>query len=141
MDLSSIDVAQIHGYVIGTTIIGSWLVIMLLALVLRVVRRRDPEGAADVVWFWRLVSVAQVLLVVQLLVGAYLWIRGGRPGPDAFTHGFHPLYGFVFPAVVLVYAHKLAREGRVNPFTAFATAGLVIFGLTLRGFQAVVWPA
>jgi hypothetical protein len=136
-----VDIASIHGYVIGTTIIGSWLVIMLLALVLRVVKRGAPDGAADVGWFWRVVSVAQVLLVVQLLVGAYLFIRGGRPGPDGFTHAFHPLYGFVFPAVVLFYAHKLSREGRVNPFTAFATAGLVIFGLTLRGFQAVVWPA
>lgn len=133
------DIAAIHGYVIGVGIIGSWFVIMLLSLVLRLVKGGDPD-AADVPWFWRVVSVAQVLLVVQLLIGAYLFIRGGRPGPDTFTHVFHPLYGFVFPAVVLFYAHRFAREGRANPFTAFATAGLVIFGLTLRGFQAVVFP-
>jgi hypothetical protein len=131
-----VSIAEVHGYVIGVGIIGAWVLVMLLALVLRLVRRD-----AEVAWFWRVVSAAQVLLGVQLLVGAYLFLRGGRPGPDTFTHVFHPLYGFVFPAVVLAVAHRAAREGRANPFTAFAVAGLVIAGLTLRGFQAVVWPA
>jgi hypothetical protein len=136
----AVDIAAIHGYVIGYGIMGSWLLIMLLSLVLRLVKRGDAD-VADVGWYWRTVSFAQILLVVQLLIGTYLFIRGGRPGPDTFTHVFHPLYGFVFPAVVLFYAHKVAREGRANPFSAFAVAGLVIFALTLRGFQAIVFPA
>lgn len=135
------DIAQIHGYVLGAGIIGGWLLISVVAGVLRLAKGGDPSGAAEVPWFWRLVSIAQVLLGVQLLVGAYLFIAGGRPGPDTFTHVFHPLYGFVFPAIVLFIAHKQSREGRRHPFTAFAVAGFVIFALTLRGFQAIVLPA
>lgn len=132
-------VIALHGYVIGFTIIGSWLVIMLISLGLRAFK-----GDGDAPWFWRIVSIAQVLLGVQLLLGIYLFVRGGLPGAGrgttTFEHVFHPLYGFVFPMVVLFYAHKFAREGRANPYTAFATAGLVIFGLTARGWQAVVLP-
>ena len=132
------SIVEIHGYVLGFGIIGSWLVVMLLSLVLRVVRGRSPDGGAEIGWFWRVVSFAQILLGVQLLVGAYLFIVGGRPGPDTFIHVFHPLYGFVFPGVVLFYGHKLAREGRVHPLTAFAVVGLVNFGLTARAFMVAV---
>ncbi|MGI9017731.1 MAG: hypothetical protein ACR2HR_11625 [Euzebya sp.] len=130
--------AQIHGYVIGVTIIGSWLVIMVVALILRAVK---SDG--EVNWFWRVVSAAQILLGVQLLLGIVLYLRawlgdGGLPGPDTFTHIFHPLYGIVFPAVVLFYGHKFAREGRVHPLTAFAIVGLVNFGLTARAFLVAV---
>jgi hypothetical protein len=141
-----VSVAQVHGYVLGFGIIGSWLVVMLLSLVLRALAARstdrdagsDAGADAEVPWFWRVVSAAQILLGVQLLVGAYLFLAGGRPGPDTFIHVFHPLYGFVFPGIVLVYGHKLAREGRVHPFTAFAVVGLVNFGLTARAFMVAV---
>lgn len=127
------DITSIHGQLIAFTIMGSWAVIMLVSLALRVF-----AAEAEVGWFWRVVSAAQILLVVQLLIGMYLWItRGGLPGEDTLAHVFHPLYGFVFPALVLLYAHKVARDGRMHRFSAFATAGLVIFALTLRGYSAV----
>lgn len=134
MDVTALDMAQIHGYLFGFAVIGSWLVVMVTALVLRVARRHG-----DVPWFWRLVSAAQILLGVQLLYGAWLFLRGGRPGPDTFTHVFHPLYAFVFPLIVLFYGHKLAREGRLHPLSAFALVGLVNFGLTARAFMVAVF--
>lgn len=130
------DFAAIHGHVIGVTIIASWGVVMLLALGLRIFAA-DAEAA----WFWRVVSAAQILLGIQLLLGVGLWIvRGRLPGPDTLTMTFHPLYGFVFPFAVLFVAHRFARDGRAHPFTAFATAGLTIMALTLRGYTAVVYP-
>ncbi len=47
-------------------------------------------------------------------------------------------YALLSPLVVLFFAHKLSREGRVNPYTAFAIVGLVNFGLTFRAFQVGV---
>lgn len=130
------DIVSIHGQVIAFAIMGSWAAVMVVSLILRIV-----AADAEVGWFWRVVSFAQILLVVQLIIGVYLWIRGGPPGTDTLTHVFHPLYGFVFPAIVLFYAHRFARDGRMHRFSAFATAGLVILALTLRGYTAIVFPS
>lgn len=130
-----VDLAQIHGYLFGIIIVASWLIIMVIALVLRVARH---DG--DVGWFWRLVSIAQILLGIQLVYGTVLFLIGGRPGPDTFTHVFHPLYAFVFPAIVLFYGHKVSRDGRMHPLSAFAVVGLVNFGLTARAFMAPIFP-
>lgn len=123
------DVTAVHR-LLGGAIVASWLVVCVWALVLRVARREEAPA------FWRVVSVAQVLLVVQLAVGAALFAMGRVPGAGgAFTNVFHTLYGFGFPALVLVYSHKWAREGRHQPFAVFAVAALVIFALALRGYM------
>jgi hypothetical protein len=127
-------VIALHGYVIGFTIIGAWLLICMWALLLRLLRR------ADTPLFWRAVSVAQVLLVVQLALGLFLLGRwalglGNLPAARAFDNVFHPLYGVVFPFVVLFFAHKWAREGRWNAHTVFSVAALTIFGLTARSWM------
>lgn len=127
------SISQIHGYVIGGAVVGSWLVIMILALVLRAVR-----GNGDVPWFWKIVSGAQILLALQILFGLVLFAIGRRPAADLFTTAFHLLYGFVFPLVVLTIGHKFAREGRYHPLTVFAVVGLVNFGLTARGLSAIL---
>ena len=132
--LPGVSISQIHGYVVGGSIVGSWLIVMVLALVLRLVKGDD-----DVPWFWRIVSVAQILLAVQLLFGVVLLLMGRVPMPgDTFTTVFHFLYGFVFPLVVLFYGHKFAREGRFHPLLVFAVVGLVNFGLTARGLSAIL---
>lgn len=129
--------AQIHGYILGFGVIGSWAVIMFWALALRFTRYRDTPT------FWKAVSVAQVLLAVQLLVGIVLLVTGARPGPPGNdglgTVLFHLSYGLLSPLVVLFVAHKFARDGRVNPHTAFAVVGLVNFGLTFRAFQVGIF--
>lgn len=126
-------ITQIHGYVLGYGVIGSWALVCLIAAGLRLLRR-DAEP-----WFWRLVSVAQIGLAVQLLVGVVLLLAGRRPGPgdDAGlgTLLFHISYGLLSPLVVLFVAHKFSRENRTDPLTAFALAGLVIFGLAFRSYQ------
>jgi hypothetical protein len=130
-------VASVHGYLLGFLVIGSWAVIAFWALALRFTRYEDTPT------FWRAVSVAQVLLGVQLLVGLVLvawWLLGNGPAPGAnsgggwFNSTFHLLYGIVFPFVVLLAGHHYARSGQHNPHTVFAVVGLVIFGLTARAF-------
>jgi hypothetical protein len=115
---------------IGFALISVWAVISGWSFALRLLRYDETPT------FWRVVSVAQVLLVVQLAVGLVLLVLGGRPGDGSlFVYIFHPLYGIVFPLLTLFFAHKWAREGRYHPHAAFAVAGLVIFGLTSRAMM------
>jgi hypothetical protein len=124
----------VHGYVIGFLIIGAWATICFWALALRFTRYEETPT------FWKAVSVAQILLVLQLLLGVVLlarWAATGccAPAGNALDDVFHPLYGAIFPFVVLFFAHKWAREGRWNAHGIFSVAGLVIFGLTARAWM------
>ena len=124
---------------LGAVIVASWLVVCLWALVLR-------PRPAEAPLFWRTVSVAQILLVLQLALGIALFLLGrvpGRPPQEggAYTNAFHTLYGFGFPALVLFFSHKWAREGRRDPFAVFAVAGLVLMALAMRGFMVGILGA
>jgi hypothetical protein len=124
------DVGALHGYVIGSAVIGSWVVVGFWALALRFTRYDETPT------FWRAVSVAQILLAVQLLVGLGLLLFGRRPADGGLgTLAFHVSYGLLSPLVVLFVSHRWARDGRYNPYTVFAVAGLVIVGLAFRAYQ------
>ena len=123
------DLARFHGYVVGYLIMGLWLVLTVWALALWRLRREEAPS------FWRVVSVAQILLAIQLLLGLIMLGMGGRPGePGWFDTLFHPLYGFVFPGIVLVVAHAQARSGARSAYAVFSLAAFVIFALTVRSF-------
>lgn len=130
--------AQIHGYVVGFLLIGSWPVIGFWALALRFTRYEETPT------FWRVVSVAQLLLALQFVVGLILLVLyalggTGLPGDgSAWDVTWHMLYGAVFPLIVLTVAHRGAREGRFNPHAAFAVVGLVNFGLAARAWMVGV---
>lgn len=129
------DFTWIHGWLAGLAVVASWVIVAVWGLVLRLAK------AGETPLFWRAVSVAQLLLVAQLvlglgLLGAWTFGAAGLPGAaTAWDTVWHVLYGLVFPVVVLFFAHKWARENRFNPHAAFALAGLVIFGLTARAFM------
>jgi hypothetical protein len=70
------------------------------------------------------------------VVGAFLYLSGGRPqsnGPE----WLHYVYGGLFPAAVLVAAHRIAKSERFSgiPWAVFGFAALVCFGLTFRALQ------
>ena len=118
---------------LGYAVVGTWAVVAVWALVLRLVRVEESPA------FWRFVAVSQVLLGIQLLGGVVLLLMGRLPaGFDWFDNVFHILYGIVFPVVVLVFAHRWSQEGRWSPHTIFAVAGLVLFGLTARAWMTGV---
>ena len=115
---------------IGFALVSVWAVISGWSFALRLLPYDETPT------FWRIVSVAQVLLVIQLVIGLVLLILGGRPGDGSmFIYVFHPLYGIVFPLLTLFFAHKWAREGRYHPHAVFGVAGLVVFGLTARAMM------
>lgn len=98
------------------------------------VRNRSP-GA----WFWHLLAALQVIIGVQVIVGGVLYLDGQRPsttGPE----WLHYVYGGLFPAVVLVVAHRFARRLDGVAWLAFGVAAVVNFGLTFRALQTGLGP-
>jgi hypothetical protein len=131
-------IVSAHGYLLGLAVVSSWAFVLFWGLALW--RLPYPETPT----YWRVVSVAQVLLGLQLLVGLVLlgwWLLGDGQPPGANSGGgwfnatFHLLYGVVFPFVVLLFGHQAARSGERNPHAVFAVVGLVNFGLTARAFM------
>jgi hypothetical protein len=122
---------EVHKLV-GFGVVGIFAVGWLWGLGAWILRRRDP-GAG----FWVWVTVAQVVAVLQALLGIILVLLGHRP--DTWLHY---VYGFG-PLVVLGAAHVFAREGQkvkpgAEPFPAwpwFAGAAFICFGLTLRALM------
>ena len=114
--------ATVHNY-IGFVIVGGWGLFFLSGGVLFVIKRQPNQ------WFWRLLAVLQSILIVQLAVGLSLLGLGHR-----LPSALHFLYGSVFPAIVLVIAHVMARglEEKSDAWKVFAVAGFFLFGLTLR---------
>ena len=115
-------ICEVHA-VIGFVIVGGWFVVFAWGGLAWWPVRREPGG-----WFWRLLGVLQGILLLQLAVGLILWLSNPIPT------WLHPLYGALFPAIVLVIAHVLARgmDLEKDRYKVFATAAFFIFGLTLR---------
>lgn len=93
------------------------------------VRNKAPGDA-----FWNLLAVLQVVIGIQVIVGAILLVTGARP-PSLGPQWLHYAYGGLFPAIVLVVAHRFARRYEGIPWLAFGIAGFIIFGLTFRALQ------
>lgn len=125
------SITAVHGYVLGFLLIGSWAVICGWSLALRFMSRDETPT------FWRFVSLAQILLVAQLVIGLVLLVMGRRPGPagGGATLAFHLAYGLLFPLITLVVGHRVARDGRYRPHSVFSVVGLVMFGLMARAWM------
>ena len=113
--------SELHGWV-GYLIVGLFTVGWVFGLVLLISRR--PSGD----WFWRWLTAAQVVAIVQTLIGAIVFVAGGRP-----TTWLHYVYGFG-PLVIFGIGHLLARDDafRTRPWAPFALASFISFGLSLR---------
>ncbi|HEX2294234.1 MAG TPA: hypothetical protein VHN37_02875 [Actinomycetota bacterium] len=92
-------------------------------------RNKDTGG-----WYWNLLAVVQVVLGLQVLVGAILFATGGRPQSNG-PSWLHYVYGGLFPIGVLYFAHKYARKHQGVEMLIFGVACLVAFGLTFRALQ------
>ncbi len=92
-------------------------------------RNRDPGGG-----FWNLLAALQVVIGIQFIVGAVLFLSGARPPTD--PSWLHYIYGAFFPALVLGVAHRLAATRFARfPWAVFAVAGLVNAAATFRALQ------
>jgi hypothetical protein len=118
------DLHRLVGYSIpsGFAVLSLW---SLYAFV-----RNKPPGEN----FWRLLAVLQVVIGLQIIVGGVLFATGLRPQSNG-PQWLHYAYGGLFPAIVLVLAHRFARRAPGIPWIVFGVAGLVCFGLTFRALQ------
>ena len=119
----------IHEYVAYSVPAG----FLLLALwtLYAFVRNQPPHD-----WYWTLLAALQVVLGIQIVVGIVLFLMGGRPTPPSGPVWLHYVYGGLFPAALLVVAHRYASERfKEIPYVVFGIVALVNFGLTFRALQ------
>ena len=111
--------------VIGFGVVAIFAIGWLFGLVLWIAKRDAND------WFWRWLVVAQVIAIVQALIGVILLLLGKRP-----STWLHLVYGFG-PLIILAIAHALARDEnfRTRPWAPFAVASFICFGLTLRALM------
>jgi hypothetical protein len=120
-------VSDLHRFV-GYAIPAGFAVLALWTLY-SFVRNRTPAS-----WFWHLLAALQIVIGVQVVVGGILYLSDKRPsttGPE----WLHYVYGGLFPAIVLIVAHRFARRLEGIAWLAFGVAALVNFGLTFRALQ------
>jgi hypothetical protein len=108
----------------GFVIVAGWGLLFLFGVGL-FLTRRDANRL-----YWTLLTVLQVVLGLQLLVGLVLLATGGRQPL------LHYLYGALFPALVLAVCHLFTRGLEKPPYHLFFTIGsFFVFGLTLRALM------
>jgi hypothetical protein len=77
--------------------------------------------------YWGALVIAELLILAQGTLGAYLWYSGLRPG-----RGIHILYGLVSAlSIPAVYAYTKGGEER-REMLIYAVVALVTAGLILR---------
>lgn len=121
--------ASLHKYV-GFTIPAGFTVLFLWALV-AFVRNKAPGDR-----FWTLLATLQVVIAVQFVVGSVLFLAGRRATGGGDFAWLHYVYGALFPAALLYWAHSLAKERfKEVPFVPFGGAALLCAGLTVRALM------
>jgi len=109
---------------IGWGIVGAFALLWLWGLGTWISRRGPGRP------FWWILTFVQVALIAQLVAGVVLMIAGGQRSL------LHYVYGVIFPVLVLITAHVLAREAFAHrPWAPFALAAFFSFGLTLRALM------
>lgn len=93
------------------------------------VRNRNP-GAG----YWNLLALLQVVIGVQVVVGAVLFLSGARPASNG-PSWLHYIYGAVFPALMLYLAHRYAHKFTRWPWAIFAVAAFLNSAATFRALQ------
>jgi len=121
--------------VLGTIIITLFVVIMVWALVLLLIRREETPVSLRAVQHW-----TENLLVLQTVGGLVLVVLGRRvTGPaDAWLHY---LYGSLFPLVAMVGGRLAALRRERRAYIGLAWGAFFAFGLTLRAVQTACGAA
>jgi hypothetical protein len=117
----------VHRYM-GYAVPGGFALLLLWSI-WALIRNKAPGEP-----FWNVLAGLQVVIGIQILVGGILFLTGARPATEGPTW-LHYCYGGLFPAIVLVVAHRYARRYDTIPWLVFGLAGFICFGLTFRALQ------
>lgn len=117
----------IHSYV-GYAIPAGFGVLVVLSIVVYL-RNREPNAL-----FWNLLAALQVVIGVQFLIGAALFVSGARPQSNG-PSWLHYVYGIAFPGLVLGIAHVQARKRPGAEALIFGIAAFLCCFSTLRALQ------
>jgi multisubunit Na+/H+ antiporter MnhF subunit len=121
-------VTALHRY-LGAGLIVLFVVIMLWALTLRLMRREETPDGLLAVQHW-----TENLLVVQTVLGIVLLVMGRRvfEQPTAWLHYF---YGSLFPLIAVVGGRLASLRRERYGYVGMAWGAFFAFGLTLRALQ------
>ena len=103
--------------------------ILFLTSALAYFTNREAPG-----WYWSLLGVLQGVMGLQLVVGVYLFLAGGRPQSNG-PSWLHYVYGAGFPLLVLVIAHTQARKRVGVEVLIFGIAAFLCTFSTIRALQ------
>ncbi|MBX3045940.1 MAG: hypothetical protein KJZ53_09345 [Anaerolineales bacterium] len=77
--------------------------------------------------FWGMLVIAEILVILQCILGAYLWLEGSRP-----MRSIHVLYGIILPLMIpAAYLYTKGRSSRAE-ILIYATATIITVGLIVR---------
>lgn len=108
-------------YFIALSIWGFW----------RFMRKKGPDSS-----YWGALVIAEILVVAEALLGAYLWLIGARPPRG----GVHVMYGLLIPAVIpLIYAFTRGGDKRRESLV-YGASLLFAVGLILRAITTGLDP-
>jgi heme A synthase len=78
--------------------------------------------------YWGALAIAEILVLLQGALGAYLWLSGLRPG-----RGVHILYGIVAALIIPgIYLFTKGDEDR-RVMLIYGVGLLIMVGIILRG--------
>ena len=99
-----------------------YIVLMALWGLWRVVRKQDVGGN-----YWGALVIAEILIVLQGGLGAYLWLSGARP-----ERGVHILYGIIAALVMPgIYTYTKGDQDR-RVMLIYGVGLLIVVGIILR---------
>jgi heme A synthase len=118
------DFHKYFGYAIptGFGILALWVIYCLI-------RNKQPADR-----FWTLLGIMQVFIGLQVVVGAILFVMGLEPPTSPVW--LHYAYGGLFPAALLMLAHRLGSSRFESvPWIPFGAVSFLICGLTVRALM------
>ena len=87
--------------------------------------------------YWGVLVIGEVLILIEVAIGGYLWLSGVRPARDAL----HIIYGAVIPIMIPgAYFYTRGRGERAE-IMVYSTAAIIACGLILRAIDTAIYAA
>lgn len=107
---------------LGTTALYYFLILSVWGYY-RFFTRKGIDSA-----YWGMLVIAEVLIVVEVLMGGYIWLEGFRPARGIL----HAIYGAVIPIMIPgAFFYTRGRAQRAE-MLIYATVAIITCGLVLR---------